>query len=975
MNYENEIKNKNILEKWIDDLGLYQIRVSDPLERIKRVRFLGTMLYTKKLNYHFSRYEHSLYVAKLAYRMAEKFELPDDLKKTVVIMALIHDIGHLPFSHASEVFFRQNWGKYHTGHGSRLAQHLSKSLKLNGQHELSKLILAANALLNNRYDLKSKALNKYINEIFHGVLSADTLDGINRAAISIGRDTVDPLSIVEAMSIQNGMTVINYNALPTVFNFLKLKEYIYINYVYSTAGMAAEAMLTRALEQAFPESTDKNDFLALDDDSTLERMKDNEYSNKILKKLESRELYYSMREASNDKYNMTYDLLKKNNKDKNFVFVSKKIENEFKRQLNISDPTKLIFHSTIKLKFTNCILKQIKMFDLPLSFSVLKKEYGTKKTYGESTDVFYSKDLIHKIKYLSPFNIDIEKMANEEKVRPRNKSKYIEKHSGAYMTPPIIAEFLVNWAISSSNQTVLDPASGEGVFLEKALDRYLEIGSSLEKIRNLIFGAESEREYFNVSLKKLKKRTGESSFTIYNKDFFYLLNDKKSKFNKTKFDAIVGNPPYINFHRFQNSAKDISCELVHDSTQIVLSKRISSWAPYLICASEMLKPSGRLAMVLPFEFLTTDYAQPVREYIRQKFKSFTIVFFNKYIFPSVQQEILLLLASNDKDKKIGRIELKDTKELNSNAQKKFEEIRFESKWGAKKWTNFLTNSELLCLVDELIRVKKICEFGNILDISIGLVTGKNDYFTLNKEDIKNNKIKDKWIVPIITKSKLIKGAIFNYDDYKRCYDKNKKCSLLRIQGIKKIDKDRDLYIYLENGKILGIDQGYKCRTRWPWYSVPMKRLPEGFLTYMSGRYVRAVLNEANVHSTNTIHNFDFKNDVPVELKKAYISSFYSSLSMLSTELIGRSYGGGVLKLEIGEAKKVLLPNLKLFHPNLTNKLSDMLVKIDHSIRNEKEDIFYEIDDIVLNEGLGINADEIDLIQKETAKLRKRRILK
>ncbi|MGB1585822.1 MAG: HD domain-containing protein [Thermoplasmatota archaeon] len=70
-------------------------------QRLRRIHQLGTaqLVYPGA---HHTRFEHSLGAYHLAGRFAESLELDDDEALTVRAGALLHDIGHGPFSHAFE---------------------------------------------------------------------------------------------------------------------------------------------------------------------------------------------------------------------------------------------------------------------------------------------------------------------------------------------------------------------------------------------------------------------------------------------------------------------------------------------------------------------------------------------------------------------------------------------------------------------------------------------------------------------------------------------------------------------------------------------------------------------------------------------------------------------------------------------------------------------------------------------------------
>ena len=76
------------------------------------------------------------------------------------------------------------------------------------------------------------------------------------------------------------------------------------------------------------------------------------------------------------------------------------------------------------------------------------------------------------------------------------------------------------------------------------------------------------------------------------------------------------------------------------------------------------------------------------------------------------------------------------------------------------------------------------------------------------------------------------------------------------------------------------------------------------VAYMSGAYPRAAVNRAGAYFTNSIHGLRLRDGASPTLLTL---ALHSSLSLLSLEIEGRSYGGGILKIEPRELDRVLLP--------------------------------------------------------------------
>ena len=61
-----------------------------------------------------------------------------------------------------------------------------------------------------------------------------------------------------------------------------------------------------------------------------------------------------------------------------------------------------------------------------------------------------------------------------------------QKARGAFFTPPEISQFLVNWAIRSSNDRVLEPSCGDAAFLIPAAGRLKALGA--DQTANQLYG-------------------------------------------------------------------------------------------------------------------------------------------------------------------------------------------------------------------------------------------------------------------------------------------------------------------------------------------------------------------------------------------------------------------------------------------------------------------------------------------------------
>ena len=144
----------------------------------------------------------------------------------------------------------------------------------------------------------------------------------------------------------------------------------------------------------------------------------------------------------------------------------------------------------------------------------------------------------------------------------------------------------------------------------------------------------------------------------------------------------------------------------------------------------------------------------------------------------------------------------------------------------------------------------------------------------------------------------------------------------------------------------------------------MQNPPHLFLTYMSSDLPRLVVNDASALSTNTVHGVRLWNGTD---PGGLAASFYSSLTMLSAELVGRSYGGGVLKLEPTEAERLVVPRPSSHH-------SRLLARVDELVRARRHDeLQTTVDQAVLMDDLGVLAEDVGRLRAAVDRLRGRRL--
>jgi adenine-specific DNA-methyltransferase len=538
------------------------------------------------------------------------------------------------------------------------------------------------------------------------------------------------------------------------------------------------------------------------------------------------------------------------------------------------------------------------------------------------------------------------------------------KARGAYYTGVNIADFLVDWALRTPEDTVMDPSFGGGVFLQSASNRILKLGG--EPARQ-VFGVELDPEVYGRVADILSAKSALLRRNLINADFFSMEVGSVGRVT-----AIVGNPPYIRYQRFTGENRERALRRAA-ALNVILSKLSSSWAPFVVHSSAMLKPGGRLSLVVPMEIVHAAYARPVLQHLAAAYRTVTFLSFKERLFPDLNEDTLLLLADG---KEGGPAEfffrdLPDAGALGTlvgQGDYSFGSPRMDGGAlvsGRERFREQLIPPAARSLYRRLFTESLSAKLGSVADVGIGYVTGANSFFHLTREQASAFDIPDEFLLPAILRGRSLVGLRLTLDDWIAQGGGGR--YLLAIRGDSNIPDSVSRYV--KNGELAGVHKAFKCRMRDPWYSVPGIFKPDAFLTYMAGEIHRFVVNQMGAVAPNSLHVVRIRRGVPVSPQTLAVL-WQTSLTRLSCEIEGHAMGGGMLKLEPTEAERVTLARpvgLQLPMDDALERELDGLIRRG-AVREAQE----SADKAVLQEALGLDARECAMLRDAADTLCKRR---
>ena len=523
-----------------------------------------------------------------------------------------------------------------------------------------------------------------------------------------------------------------------------------------------------------------------------------------------------------------------------------------------------------------------------------------------------------------------------------------QKLRGAYYTPPAIASFILHWGINGSTDAdILEPSCGDGVFLEQMARE------------NMLFHHATAVEYEAVEAEKARA-IGLHDSEVINSDFHRFCLDTEQRFN-----LVVGNPPFIRYQYYDEGQQVLAGE-IFKKAGLKRSKLTNAWVTFVVGCSLLLKETGKMGFVIPSELLQVTYAQQLRKYLATSFNKINIISFENLVFEEIQQEVVLLLCerTGTGEHLIEHIEVKDAEALQQLDPHRLKLPTKQIDFHADKWTYYFLDKEELDFLNK-VRVDDMPKIGTYADVEVGITTGSNGYFTVPQGVVDMYQLHE-YARPMVGRSVQVNSLCFTKADWQQNLANGAKANLLVFTPGAKENGNEGTKAYIENGEQQGINKGYKTSIRDDWYVIPSIKLSDALFLRRNNLYPKFVLNDAQAYTTDTMHRVFIKEGVN---RKAFVVSYYNSLSFAFAEILGRNFGGGVLELMPSEVEGVYLPyreeNAKLFE------------KVDQMVREKKsaDEILDFTDSELLQKGMGFSEKEIMLARSIWHKLMNRRLNK
>lgn len=208
----------------------------------------------------------------------------------------------------------------------------------------------------------------------------------------------------------------------------------------------------------------------------------------------------------------------------------------------------------------------------------------------------------------------------------------------------------------------------------------------------------------------------------------YLLRDWEKK-----YDAIICNPPYSRFQAVENRNEVL--KVIYEHTGEKYSGYTNLYTLFLLKSIYQLSDKGRLAYIIPSEFMNSKYGTAIKQLLINKKLLRAIINFkndNEMFFNATTTCCLILLDHEEKEQvcfynlqSVDDLTLNILEEGNSRVSR----VGYDQLTASEKWRLFI-NQEHIATFNNLVPVSHFCR------VSRGIATGANDFFVLHAQERK-----------------------------------------------------------------------------------------------------------------------------------------------------------------------------------------------------------------------------------------------
>jgi hypothetical protein len=482
----------------------------------------------------------------------------------------------------------------------------------------------------------------------------------------------------------------------------------------------------------------------------------------------------------------------------------------------------------------------------------------------------------------------------------RSRSQADRNILGQFSTPfPLAVEIidLTRNHLTADTISFLEPAVGTGVFFSALKD------SATHPIETAV-GVEIDAEYA-----KIARDMWQPPFKVVHEDYFRF-SECPEVF--ARFNCLCANPPYVRHHHMDGELKRVLQQRVEKEVGIRISGLSGLYIYFILLSHRLLADGAVASWLIPSEFMSVNYGRALREYLIHHVTLLQVHQFNPVDvqFDDALVSSCVITYRNKRPKRPYSFHFSSGGALCDPSEKRT--VLSDAPALMGKWNVETLDAE----PDEAV-----VKIGDLFEIKRGIATGANEFFIIDRGTIEKYDIPRRFLKPLLPSPRYLASDVIEDEG-------NGDPAIERRRYLLDCDIPPEevrtfhpgLWAYLQEGKNRGVSDCYICSHRKIWYQQE-RRNPPLFLTTYMGRSnkkranpFRFILNKSKTIATNVYIYLYPKTSLRALLvdDPDRIDFLHRLLNQLDPENLirnGRTYGGGLHKLEPKELASLPLPDI------------------------------------------------------------------
>ena len=467
---------------------------------------------------------------------------------------------------------------------------------------------------------------------------------------------------------------------------------------------------------------------------------------------------------------------------------------------------------------------------------------------------------------------------------------------GQVWTPRWVADGMAKLLLAdlATEVSILDPALGPGVLLAACRD---------------MMPTKIKAYAFEIDNSVLSEAHGSTSFDSRELEKLEISNFLDNE-STQKYDLIISNPPYLRHHKIPSDEKEKYAALARETLNVKIDGRAGLHVYFLIKALEMLGENGKLVFILPADTFEGIFSQALWTAVTSRYHVQYVVSFKEEVaaFPGVDTNAVIIRISNTKSNQktcFAEWAGRDPDNFGSAIRSLFNGLNgpsedlglnvFEAETMEAVKRGF-TRSQNIPLTAGI----KLAEFAKIVR---GIATGANDFFLFDSERIKNIPIDSNFFVRTVARVRDVPGPELRDIDLDRLDEDGRPTYLLSMRGDEPLSGV--IKEYLDFGIKTGVSEGSLVSARGIWYRMEQREPPPILFAYLGRRNIRFIRNFTSARPLTGFLCVYALNQVDPDVLCAALND---ERTINELKRVGKSYGGGALKVEPGGLRNLIIPN-------------------------------------------------------------------